>query len=175
MPSIVMTLIGEDRPGLVESLATIVAQHGANWLESRMAHLAGQFAGILRIDVNSDRVDALVSALEKLDTMGLTVIIQKDDRPTVTAATQFAPVQLDLMGNDRPGIVREVTRVLAELNVNVEDICTECKTAPMSGGELFHATARLHLPAGLSLIDLSTRLEEIADDLMVDISVKKAE
>ena len=176
MPSIVMTLMGDDRPGLVESLAAVVAAHQANWLESRMAHLAGQFAGILQIEVDSGQVAKLVEALEKLDEVGLTVFAKPDDQTsTVVNDPQYAPIQLDLMGNDRPGIVREVTRVLAELDVNVEDFRTECKMAPMSGGPLFHAHAELRLPPGLTRTELETRLEEIAGDLMVDIRIKKGE
>ena len=78
MPSLVMTLIGADRPGLVRSVAATVTEHGANWLESRMARLAGQFAGILRVDVPENRADGLVQALQQLDRQGLKVIVQKD-------------------------------------------------------------------------------------------------
>ena len=174
MPSIVMTLIGRDRPGLVESLAEIVADHGANWLDAHMSHLAGQFAGILQVDVATDQIEKLVSALTKLDRQGLTVIVQTDDGPAIRQA-DFSTIEMDLMGNDRPGIVREISHVLAELDVNVEDLRTECKTAPMSGGKLFHARAQLRLPSELSLADLRNRLEQIAGDMMVDISVRESD
>lgn len=174
MPSIVMTLIGRDRPGLVESLAEIVANHEANWLDAHMSHLAGQFAGILQVDVAEDRIEQLVSALTKLDQQGLTVIVQTDDGPSISQV-DFSAVEMDLLGNDRPGIVREISHVLAELNVNVEDIRTECKTAPMTGGKLFHARAQLRLPNDLSLVDLRGRLEQIAGDMMVDISVRESD
>jgi len=81
MPSIVMTLIGKDRPGLVESLAEVVAKHNANWLDGRMSHLAGQFAGILQVDVATDNVDQLVGALRKLGEQGLSVIVETDQGP----------------------------------------------------------------------------------------------
>ena len=48
---LVMTVIGQDRPGLVESVAALVAENGGNWLESRMSRLGGHFAGILRVEV----------------------------------------------------------------------------------------------------------------------------
>ncbi len=173
MPSIVMTLIGKDRPGLVESLAEAVSKHGANWLDGRMSHLAGQFAGILQVDVASDRVDALVATLSKLDEQGLTVIIETDHGDLV-AATEFPPIEMDLLGNDRPGIVREVSHVLSELGVNVEDFHTEIRPAPMSGGKLFHARAQLRLPSNMMLTQLRERLEQIAGDMMVDISVHQS-
>jgi glycine cleavage system regulatory protein len=171
-----MTLIGIDRPGLVESLAEIVAKHDANWLDSRMSHLAGQFAGILQVDVAGDRVESLVAALTRLDQQGLTVIVQTDSGPAVSKReADFSAVEMDLLGNDHPGIVREVSHVLAELKVNVEDIHTECKTAPMSGGKLFHARAKLRLPNDLTLGDLRDRLEQIAHDMMVDICIRESD
>jgi glycine cleavage system regulatory protein len=167
MTSLVMTILGPDRPGVVELLAKLVSQHGANWLESRMAHLAGQFAGIVHVQVDPEQADTLVDALRHLDGQGLTVIVQKDaGQPLVRP---FAPLRLDLMGNDRPGIVHEVSRILAERQVNVEEFQTECVCAPMSGEKLFRATARLRLPAGLSSEQLQQALEHIAHDLTVDI------
>ena len=169
MPSLVMTLIGADRPGLVESVAATVAEHGANWLESRMAHLAGQFAGILRVDVPDDRADNLIQALGQLDRQGLKVIVQKEIGPEMFLP--IASLRMELVGNDRPGIVREVSRVLAQRQVNVEDFQTECTSAPMSGEKLFRATAQLRLPAGLTRDQLQQDLEQIAQDLMVDIQL----
>lgn len=166
MISLVMTILGTDRPGVVESIANVVSSHGANWLESRMAHLAGQFAGIVHVEVEPERADALIRSLRQMGDQGLTVIVQKD---AAQAISTFAPLRLELMGNDRPGIVREVTRVLAERQVNVEEFQTECMSAPMSGGKLFQATAKLRLPAGQTPAALQEALEEIAHDLMVDI------
>lgn len=173
MPSLVMTLIGTDRPGLVESVAAKVAEHGANWLESRMAHLAGEFAGILRVDVPVEMADSLVQSLQQLDRQGLTVIVQKDAKREATEP--FVPLRMELVGSDRPGIVREVTRVLAEQNVNVEELQTECTSAPMSGEKLFKAQAQLRLPPGLSRENLQQQLERIAHDLMVDIHFDTAD
>ncbi len=172
MPSIVMTLIGRDRPGLVDSLSAVIATHGANWTESRMAHLAGQFAGILRVEVAADKLDGLVQALERLDQIGLEVNLQANDLDG--AESLDGPVvQLELVGNDRPGIIRDVSRVFSDLRINVEDIQSECRTAPMSGGTLFHAAAQLQLPSETSISELRSRLEELAADLMVDITLSE--
>ncbi len=177
MPSVIMTLIGKDRPGLVESLAKIVTNHDANWLDSRMSHLGGQFAGILQLDVEADRIDALVAALNQLDSEGLSVIVQTDSNSRTIPAnpqTQMSVVEMELLGNDRPGIIREVSHVLADLGINVEEIQTGVESAPMSGGNLFRARARLRLPPGLTTDALRQPLEQIAGDLMVDIQVHDA-
>ena len=168
MPSLILTLIGPDRPGLVDSLANVVHDQEANWLESRMAHLAGHFAGIVRVDVDDSKVDSLVTQLERLESEGLSIVARRDESaPSVAKSSNV--VWMELVGNDRPGIVSEVTHVLAEQNVNVEEFQTECTGAPNSGAAIFRANAELRLPAGTTVQDLQAALESIALDLMVDI------
>jgi glycine cleavage system regulatory protein len=169
--SLVLTVIGPDRPGIVERLAQTIATHEANWLESRMAHLAGQFAGLLRASVPEDHAEALTQALKRLEASGLKVVIQRAE--VGEPAAERRPMRLDLVGSDRPGIVRDISRVLAERGVNVEDLTTECAAAPMSGGLLFKASAELDVPAELSLEELHRTLEGLANDLMVEITLAK--
>jgi glycine cleavage system regulatory protein len=167
-----MTVLGEDRPGLVESLSRVVAQNGGNWVESRMAHLAGQFAGIVRVDVAADQAGSLADALRALSSEGLELIIHSDEMPAVAPPDRPKLVRLELVGQDRPGIVSEITRVLAAHNVNVEDLSTECITAPTTGQQLFQATAKLQLPSTDAEALLRDDLEKIAGDLMVDITIE---
>ena len=169
--SLILTVIGPDKPGIVEQLAQAVADHDANWLESRMTHLAGQFAGILRASVAAERAESLSQALRGLEPQGLRVTIETSTRDAKSRDRQ--PLKLALMGNDRPGIVRDISRVLAERGVNVEDLTTECQAAPMAGGMLFKATAELKAPRGLSLDELHRTLEELANDLMVEITLNE--
>lgn len=171
--SLVLTVLGADRPGLVESLARAVAEHGGNWVESRMAHLAGHFAGILRVEVDADRADALAAELKALAGAGLESLVHPDRSPS--APPNQPLVQLDLVGQDRPGIVREISRVLAAQGVNVEELHTECVAAPTTGQSLFKATARLRLPAGVSEASLRAALEAVAADLMVDVELAGGE
>src|SRR6266513_3683301 len=144
---LVMTVIGKDRTGLVESVARLVADHGGNWLESRMCRLGGEFAGILRVHVPSDRRAALEQALSKLP--GLSVVVHSDETVDLAPKPQLA--SLEVVAQDRPGIVREVTHALAAQGVNVEELVTECTSAPMSGEPLFQARAKLRLPANASV------------------------
>lgn len=168
--TIVATVIGEDRPGLVESIAQIVVANGGNWVESQMAHLAGQFAGILKVEAPSENLTQLETALAGLESSGLQTIVRTDDSTQEEA--QAESLQLELVGHDRPGIVREVTGVLANLGVNVEDLGTEITTAANTGQPLFNAAATLKLPAGINRAKLQAALEEVAGDLMVDIQLK---
>jgi len=168
MESLVVTLIGKDRPGLVESVSAAVEAHGGSWVESRMAHLAGQFAGILRASVPEDRADALSTALERLRSDGLQVVIQ---RGVEGATEQGRVILLELVGSDRPGIVHKISESLAARGVNVEELDTHCDGAPWSGDALFKAKARLRAPQSVDLDTLRESLEAIASDLMVDITL----
>lgn len=172
MPSLVITLIGPDRPGLVGKVSDIVRQNNGNWLESRMAHLAGQFAGIVLVDVTDSHADSLTTALHDLNQQGLKVVVELDVVLSSSTSTSGSLVALNVVGSDRPGIVREVTQVLTANQVNVEEFTTHCSDAPMSGGRIFKVEAHLRLPEGLSLPQLQDKLEAVAADLMVDISLK---
>ena len=169
MASLVLTLIGDDRPGLVGRLAEVVATHRGNWLESRMAHLGGQFAGILRVDVADADVQQLLAALSNLEADGLKLVVERTD--AVPDDGVFHHVRLDIVGNDRPGIVAEISRELAAQRVNVEELTTECSSAPMSGESIFRASGRLRLPTELSLDELRQNLERIGHDLFVEVSL----
>jgi glycine cleavage system regulatory protein len=167
--SLVLTLIGPDRPGIVERLARLLSAHDGNWLESRMAHLAGQFAGILRVEVDAARAEALAAALGALEPEGLRVHVARE--PEAAPRQGRHTVRLELVGNDRPGIVREICRVLTARDVNIEELVTECDDAPMAGGRLFRAAAELRVPRGVALDDLHRELEALASDLMVEIQL----
>jgi glycine cleavage system regulatory protein len=164
--TLVMTIIAPDRTGLVEALARAVADHDGNWLESRMCRLGGEFAGILRIELPADRQSALLDNLQKIS--GLNVVARLDARTAPPKAAR--ETTLEIIGHDRPGIVRETTSALARAGVNVEEFSSECLSAPMSGEPLFLANARLALPDHCDLPALKRQLEKIAADLMVDIS-----
>ena len=169
--SLVLTILGPDRPGLVEQIARLVAEHEGNWLESRMAHLAGQFAGILRVEVDADRAEALSASVAGLAQSGLESIIHPDPAAASIGADDRPLLHLDLMGQDRPGIVREISRVLASLGVNVEELTTECRAAAETGHPTFHVEAQLRLPPSVTDGALRDALEAVAHDLMVDIKL----
>lgn len=166
--SLVVTVIGNDRPGIVERLSEAVLAAGANWEESRMARLAGKFAGILRISVAAAHADPLASALRGMASDGLTVVVEGSGE---TPTDAFRTVQLELVGNDHPGIIRDISKVLAQNQVNIEELETSVSGAPMSGEQLFRARAQLRLPAAVTTDRLRRLLEALAGELMVDVAL----
>jgi glycine cleavage system regulatory protein len=165
---LVMTIISLDRTGVVESIARVVAEHGGNWLESRMCRLGGEFAGILRIEIAAEKKSALLDALQKLQANGLQIVVRANQSATTSATGKLTT--LEIIGSDRPGIVREITAALARAGVNVEEFTSEVSSAPMSGETLFKASARLHLPERCDVAALKNDLEKIAADLLVDVA-----
>jgi glycine cleavage system regulatory protein len=168
MATLVLTAIGDDHAGLVRELSGVIADHGGNWETSRMAHLAGKFAGIVMVTVPDESAKALIRDLRPLEERGLLDI-------TAELTTEPTPLEsiltLELVGMDQPGIVRDISDALATRNVNIEELETETVAAPMDGGTLFKARAVLGLPAGLLVDELTEALEELAVQLMVEIEV----
>ncbi len=165
--SLVITILGSDRSGLVKSISETLNQFNGNWTESRMSHLAGKFAGILQISVAEDQVDDLTSALQALQSDGLQVSIEKAEQAQTIPSKVLS---LDLLGQDRPGIIRDITEQLARLNVNIEELESQVKEASMSGGTLFSAQLKLGLPEGVTTDAVQDSLESMSDQFMVDIN-----
>lgn len=165
--SLIMTVLGSDRPGLVSSLADVVASHGGNWLESRMARLAGQFAGIVRIECPAAAVDGLLRELRTPGIPGLTIQAVREAAPEPPAPVRTLTV--DVVGNDRPGIVRELAAAIARAGGNVEELTTGLESAPMSGTPIFRAHGVIAIPAHGDATAVVTAIESLGGDLTVDV------
>jgi glycine cleavage system regulatory protein len=170
--SLVLTVIGDDKPGIVEQLSDRILATGANWEESRMARLAGKFAGLLRVSVDEEKADVLAATLRALDAGGLTMVVERSgDTPTEARR----PIRLEVIGNDHPGIVRDISRALAQHRVNIEELETDLTSAPMSGDALFRARATLGVPAAVTIEQLRGVLEALAGELMVDLAISETQ
>ncbi|MGL4996568.1 MAG: glycine cleavage system protein R [Deefgea sp.] len=162
---LVVSVIGQDKPGLVEQLAAVISAQQGNWLESSFSRLAGQFAGIVKVAVNGDGA-ALLAALQALPSLDVRGVLDAEQTEAIEAASQS--VALTLVGHDRIGIVKDVSTILARFGVNVEKLETWLDSAPMSGETMFHAQALLSAPVSVDLSHVRRDLEQIADDLMVE-------
>ncbi len=166
-----MTIMGKDKPGLVESVAKVIADKQGNWLESRLCHLGGQFAGVLRVEIRAEAEADLLKSLLALQEKGLSVTIKTE---AVTAVVdKRLLVSFELVGQDQPGIVSRITGILAGLNINLEELTSELETAPMSAELLFKSTMLLSFPEGLEPEVLRSELEDLASDMMVDFQLRK--
>ena len=168
MATLVLSVVGSDRPGLTQSLAAAVLSAGGNWLESRLSRLGGLYVGSVLVEGDAD---ALRAAVQAVDAQGLEVRIA----PSIEGAEAAGDVvRLSLVGQDRPGIVARVTGVLSGLDVNIETFTTEVTAEPHSGAPLFHMDAGLRLPAGRTADEVQDALEAISAEVMVDLSLTAA-
>jgi glycine cleavage system regulatory protein len=168
---LVLTFVGDDRPGVVSEISQAVAAHRGTWLESRSVRLAGKFAGVVLVSVPDESLIPLESALAKLAPSGLRVSI---DRGAAGDEKPGRLVTLEIVGAERPGIVRDVTQALTGLGVNIEEFTSGLEGEPFTGAEMFRAHARLSVPAGLELDDLRKAVERLAAEIMVDLAVGDA-
>lgn len=169
--SLVLTVIGDDRPGLVSALSDTIAACDGNWTETRMASLGGKFAGILLVTVPQAKADALISALRGLEAQSLHLVVQRSHGEAPAVGRRLV---LELIGQDRPGIVRDISHLLAEHGINIEELETACVSGSFSGEALFKAQARLRVPRQVATAELRTLLEALANELMVDVSLDEA-
>ena len=172
MALLVLSVVGSDRPGLTRALAGAVLSAGGNWLESHLSRLGGLYVGSVLIELPADSVDALRAAVEAVDAQGLEVRVAP---ASAGSAPPGEALQLDLVGQDRTGIVSQVTAVLSGLETNIETLKTWVGAEPHSGIPLFHMQARARLPVGLQASEVQAALQEISAEIMVDISVSAAQ
>ncbi|WP_435201218.1 glycine cleavage system protein R [Janibacter sp. GS2] len=170
--TLVLTVIGDDRVGLVKALADVIAEGGGSWERSRLSELAGKFAGIVVVTVPDDRVGALRDALDPLEGLLDVAVHDALSTPATGAATPSGQqVRLELVGNDRPGLVGGVSAVLARHDLSVVELTSATLEAPMAGGRLFEATALIAVSHDTDLDALRADLERLATEIMVDLSV----
>ncbi len=163
---LVFTIIAQDKAGIVTTIAKLVNEHGGNWLDSRMSQLAGEFAGIVHIDVPMNKRQGLEEALTKLEADGISITLrQAGDIPQ----SESKLIEIEVFGTDRLGIVAEMTQLFSEKGINIVEFDTDISEAPQSGGMLFHADAVISVAKGTDLDDLQDKLHQLADELTLDI------
>ncbi len=164
MKQLILTVIGQDKAGLVEQLATVIASHQGNWMASNLSHLGGYFAGILQLEVPEEHLFGLTTELERMSDLDIKIQQGLDSEMHPDKQLQFV-----ITGNDRPGIVRELSSVIKHKGANITHFESSKQSAPNWGVPLFHAIATVELPAGLNKDEVVKALEAIASDVVVDV------
>jgi len=162
---VILMAIGDDRPGLTQSLADAIVEAEGNWLESHFATLGGKYVGSVLVDLPEAQLFKLKDAASRMDSSGFHVSIQ-----TATGASppDGSALSFELVGKDRPGIVREVSAALAALGVSIDDLETGTEEGAMFGGTVFRASASVLVPRGTSVEQVRQALEGISGEIMVD-------
>ncbi|MGA1828062.1 glycine cleavage system protein R [Microbacterium sp.] len=169
MTTLVLTVVGADRAGLVAAVADVVDANGGNWETSELAELAGAFAGIIEVSVADDRVDDLRAALTGLD--GLLTVAVHASETSPTDDVDMRRLAFTVLGNDRPGIVREISATLSAHDLSIERMSSETYDAAMSGGRLFEAKIVARAAASVDIDAVQSALEELAAEIQVDVTL----
>ncbi len=167
--SIIVTIIGPDRPGLVSAISDKAAEFDANWADSLMANLAGQFAGIVHLQAPDQNSEALMTALRKLASPGMQIIVAAGG--SITGNVNTRRLKLNLLGQDRPGIIRRISNQLAQRGISIDKLQTQIVSGAMSGEQMFQMHAQLTVPENLDDDELRRGLEGLANELMVDLEL----
>lgn len=167
MTTLVLTLVGDDRAGIVSAVARAIDAHGGNWENSQLAELSGAFAGIVEVSVPAEGADALRDALAGIE--GLVTVAVAAVAPARLAESRR--IALQVLGNDRPGIVRDISAALSAQGLSIERMTTETRDAAMSGGRLFEASIAAVVPGAVALDDVRARLERLAAEIQVDLTL----
>lgn len=168
---LILSVLSDDRPGVIKCIAETVAGHGGNWLESRLTQLAGKFAGVIRVRLAHERVADLQVALKELGKQDIRVLVE--ELQSVTSDGTGRTATFSALGPDRPGIVLEITQAFTRYNINIADLNTNCSSMPYSGEPLFEAEGVLHVPTGADMEQLADQLNAIADALGIDINLEE--
>jgi len=165
-----LTVITDDRPGIVEKIAKVVVLNQGNWLESNMSRLAGKFAGVLLVKTPQNNQANLLRDLKELNNEGIKIIAELTNNLNHEPDERYL---LNLVGNDRPGIIGELSSILAKLDINVEELCTNCEDAPMSSELLFRASAVISFSGApkVSSALIQEELELLSDDLIIELEL----
>lgn len=174
MAAVTLMVSGPDRAGLVEMVADAIERHRGNWLESRMAKLSGQFAGIIRVTLPESAIAGLEQEFQRLSEAGLSVYLDRQDAASLPSAAG-REIRLEAIGADHPGIVHEIAQFLADREINIVELNSWCESGAMSGGQVFHAEIAATVPADIALGEVEERLSDLAEKLMVDIQLDDLE
>lgn len=166
--SLVLTICAHDRPGIMSRVSQIVSNNNGNWLESRMIRLAGQFAGVVRVECDAAAARQLATCLESLADEGISVETHGGEASSGSPYTRC--LKVDIHGNDRPGIITQLTRAISHAGANIEELNSSIKSAAMCGHPIFHASGVVCLPDSVNDEELISAVEDLSDDLSVEIS-----
>ncbi|MDF2179427.1 glycine cleavage system protein R [Aliiglaciecola sp. CAU 1673] len=164
MKSVIFTLLGKDKPGIMEAISRTVRKQDGNWLASNFAHMGGHFTGFVEVQLPEDNIQPLLNQLDAMPELNIR-LVQGDTQ----GASQTHKAALEIMGNDKPGIVQELTSVLHKFNINILKFSSSCEPAPNWGGQLFKASVQIEFPDKFDLDPLRQALEQIANDMVVDV------
>ncbi len=172
--TLILSIIGPDRPGIVDDLSSLIIDNGGNWLESRMCNLAGQFAGVLLVECPEEKLAGLKTAFASLEQSGLKIQLASGSAEGDDSAKgdkSRLDIELEITGPDHPGIIHDIAHFLAERDISISEMDSHCEEGAMSGGYVFHSKITASIPKSQEISEVEDALGDLAGALHVDITL----
>jgi glycine cleavage system regulatory protein len=170
MIELVLTINGRDRAGVVAELADVVRFHEGNWKRSELAEIAGTFVGVVMVEVPDDNADELLTNLLILREQGLHITAQQLEEPT--AGPEAQEVRLRFTGDDRPGVLHDISTAISDLGISISRLGTALGEADDDGRQQFAITTRLVVPAAVDIDHVLDSIGSLADSLGIELHVE---
>jgi glycine cleavage system transcriptional repressor len=165
---VVLTTIGEDRPGLVDEVTRFVFERGGNIEDSRMVNLHGQFTIMMLVagdDTSMGRLQDGLSVLKRESRLHAELHGADFE---ARAASEALPYRLAATAIDQPGLVQPLAHLLAEHGVNIESMQTTLAEAPITGAPVFAMELIVSVPRATPIGELRAALAGLCDSLNLD-------
>ncbi len=166
----ILTILSDDKPGVVELIANAIERVGGNWVDSHLQNVHGKFAGIVVVSIGSNMEDSLAQSLEKLSQEGIHLQFTWT-KLSEQEANHTTYKRIHVIGPDRTGIVKEISGALAERSINLVGLVSERSSTPWTGEPLFQAEAEIDVPTAIDFDELIDRLQLIAEELGLEVTI----
>ena len=171
MHQIVISALGEDKPGIVKSVSKFIYDCGGNIAESHMSILGGEFALMMLVSGDDATLDKISSDIDTMAaSLNLTTLVKRT--ASLTSDQKSRPYRVEIIAMDHPGIVHDVTDYLERFGINVQELETDCYAAPHTGTPMFALTIEMAIPASVNISEFKAGLNEFCDDMNLDVSLE---
>ncbi len=164
---LVLSALGEDRPGIINELSRCVLNNGCNISDSRMTVLGGEFAILLLIDGNWNTIAKLEDQVAGLEErLGLSITTRRTARKATRK--DLLPYGVDVVSLDQPGIVYNLAGFFSKRQINIQEMATSSYAAAHTGTPMFSVHLTIDIPASLQISVLREEFMDFCDQLNLD-------
>ena len=166
---LIISANGLDKKGIVSKISSIISKHNANIETSKMIRLENEFAMLILIDIQSEKIKTLTESLNKINELSVNLIETKTNE-NILYENKF---HLYINGADNEGIVYAFSKFLSEININIDEVNTKIKNAPMSATPLFMMDLIIGSKSKINEKDLNEKLNGVGEKLGVEVTIQK--
>ncbi len=168
---LVISAIGTDRPGIVNELSQLIAQHKGNIDDSRMTVLGGEFAIILLISAAAEELKKIETVLnQQAATLSLSILSKRTGCLDSNADT--IAYLVDVVTIDNPGIVYKLADFFSHRNINIHNMRTDRYQAPHTGTQMFAIEMVIAIPRNIIIADLRDEFLDLCEVMNLDASLE---